>query len=110
MNGFAGASVFDVSGTRVSLPPIPLDDDFNQTIFEKVQADEPVLTPTEKESKSFLNQTTPEILNHTHKTLYLKVQDNTFHGYSVLGRRRPEVAHQQRRDPSLGLSRPRRRK
>ena len=71
-NKFSGPSVFDITGTRVSLPPIPSDEDE----LEEIIQDNPLNKISEeialeKESKKILIDTTPEIEEHRENSRWL---------------------------------------
>lgn len=67
----SNSQLLEVSGTRVSLPPLPFDDDFDDSIFENENSESNPATPSEKESRQFIEETTPEIVDSRHNAKWI---------------------------------------
>ncbi len=67
----SNSKLLEVTGTRVSLPPLPFDDDFDDSIFENENSESNLEVPSEKESRQFVEETTPEILDSRHNTKWI---------------------------------------
>ena len=70
---FSGATVFDIKGTRVSLPPIPIDDVPELDAFEE-KTPVPLLSKQveeEKISKKVLEDVSPELLDRRENSSWL---------------------------------------